>query len=276
MIEGIDAFELPDWGLDNTSDKHVAREHACLRVQATLLTQYGLREVFAPTTSFRSFYDQLSNDALGPVGNDESVAAVRGLQRASAAPWAPHLRDALRATGQIAEQIKPFASPTSLWDKTQERITPHPTGLDGAPWLGSQTCGDCAWHFVGGRGLPVSRCRQVNEQRIDSSWPACLRWEATPMCESCGACCREGYDSVTITKRDGVTRVHPNLVVDRGNYLELARTGTRCAALEAAVAESGEGRYQCTIYADRPRPCRELEVGGPHCLTARKRVGLTI
>jgi len=44
---------------------------------------------------------------------------------------------------------------------------------------------------------------------------------------------------------------------------------TRCAAL----AGDGQDPWRCTIYADRPTPCRELEVGSPDCLLARKRLG---
>jgi hypothetical protein len=33
--------------------------------------------------------------------------------------------------------------------------------------------------------------------------------------------------------------------------------------------------YTCSIYEHRPRPCREFEAGGRHCLDARRRVGLS-
>jgi len=35
-------------------------------------------------------------------------------------------------------------------------------------------------------------------------------------------------------------------------------------------------RYQCTIYDDRPRTCRDFTLGSNHCLTARRRVGLSL
>ncbi len=282
----MNAFDRPDWGLDNASDRDVDREHACLRVQVALLTPFGLREVFAPTTSFRDFYDQLGDNGLGNNSNnndsghrgDKDPVAVVGVQRAGTQPWAPHLRTALEATSKIAQAVKPFASTTSLWSRVQEEIAPHPTGLGGAPWFGGRRCGDCAWRYVGGRGSAIDRCHQTGGERVDPSWAACDRWESASLdCGTCGACCREGYDSVTITKRESVVRSHPDLVVDRGSYIELARADGRCAALEidAGNSDSGVG-YRCAIYQDRPRPCRDLEVGGPHCLTARKRVGLTI
>ena len=72
LIEGEDSFGKPDWGMDNTGpDQREAspegdnwREHACLRLQWVLTGRYGLRTLFAPTTDFRAFWDQLSGDVL--------------------------------------------------------------------------------------------------------------------------------------------------------------------------------------------------------------------
>jgi hypothetical protein len=33
--------------------------------------------------------------------------------------------------------------------------------------------------------------------------------------------------------------------------------------------------FTCDIYAERPRTCRDFQLGGEHCLTARRRVGLS-
>ncbi len=81
-----------------------------------------------------------------------------------------------------------------------------------------------------------------------------------------------------MSRRDPVVRTHPALVVDRGDYLEIRRVGDRCACL-AAGEVSADGtldRYRCTIYQERPRPCREFERGGGHCVVARRRVGLSL
>jgi hypothetical protein len=48
---------------------------------------------------------------------------------------------------------------------------------------------------------------------------------------------------------------------------------TRCACLRGDGAQGGP--FRCVIYADRPSPCRELEVGEPNCLYARRRIGLS-
>src|SRR5690606_22717231 len=82
LIEGPDAFARPDWGLDNTGDRDVPREHACLRLQAHLAGRVGLRRFFAPTTDFRAFYDRLPADPLSPRRAPDVVAAIVGAQRA--------------------------------------------------------------------------------------------------------------------------------------------------------------------------------------------------
>ncbi|MBM4364013.1 MAG: YkgJ family cysteine cluster protein, partial [Deltaproteobacteria bacterium] len=91
----------------------------------------------------------------------------------------------------------------------------------------------------------------------------------------CGACCREAYDCVQLSPRDPVRRLHPELVVRRGPYLEIARSGGRCSAL-AVTGDAAAPAYACQIYGARPRSCREFENAGAHCLVARRRVGLSL
>jgi Fe-S-cluster containining protein len=80
-----------------------------------------------------------------------------------------------------------------------------------------------------------------------------------------------------VSRRDPVVKAQPALIVDRGSYLEVRRAGDRCAALEGGVIEHGTTtRYRCTIYDDRPRTCRDFTLGSAHCLTARRRVGLSL
>src|SRR6187549_1638417 len=62
LVQGRDSFDLPDWGLCNESERDVVLEHACLRLQAALLIPYGLRQALAPTTDYRSYYDDLPAD----------------------------------------------------------------------------------------------------------------------------------------------------------------------------------------------------------------------
>jgi len=92
-----------------------------------------------------------------------------------------------------------------------------------------------------------------------------------------GACCRAAYHSVEVSRRDPVVKAQPSFVVDRGSYLELARAGDRCAALDGGDVEGERVQpYRCVIYDDRPRTCRDFTLGSEHCLTARRRVGLSL
>jgi Fe-S-cluster containining protein len=70
-----------------------------------------------------------------------------------------------------------------------------------------------------------------------------------------------------------VRKKHPELVVVRGPFLEILRNGDRCAALHGGVSNQP---FVCSIYDDRPKACRDFENGGAHCLTARRRVGLSL
>lgn len=278
LIEGPDAFARPDWGLDNTGARDEVREHACLRLQAVLASEYGLRGVLAPTTDFRAFYDQLGSDPLSPRSAPSVPLAILGWQRVDRPPWSPHLRAALTATATLAGAAGPFADSASLWARVELPLERHPLGFaTPASADPERTCGTCAWRYLGGRGRPVERCRQADGARLDPDWPGCLRWEGALDCQACGACCREAYHSVTVARRDPAVRLHRALMVERDNYIEMQRvdtaTGTRCVALHGGSGP--DAPFHCTIYDHRPRSCREFENAGPHCLTARRRVGLT-
>ncbi|HEY0193653.1 MAG TPA: hypothetical protein VGC42_21195 [Kofleriaceae bacterium] len=277
LVEGEDAFARPDWGMDNTGPDHDWREHACLRAQWVLAGRHGLRGVFAPTTDFRAFWDTLAGDVLADRRDPSVIAAITALRRAARSPWAPALDEALAATAQIAGAAAAFAPAEpgaaggrSLWLLAGPAPARHPTGLPAGEAAGS--CGDCAWRANG-------KCRQA-EVRVDPAWPACERYEAALDCLTCGACCREAYHSVEVGRRDPALKKRPDWIVDRGSYLEVRRSGDRCAALEGGCADPADGgraaRYLCVIYDDRPRTCRDFTLGSAHCLTARRRVGLSL
>lgn len=104
LVQGPGSLGQEDFGLDNQSDRDVLREHACLRLQAKLAGEHGLRELLAPTTDFRAFYDALGDDPFAPPGDDAVVSAREGHARAEQSPWGPHLRRALDATAAIARE----------------------------------------------------------------------------------------------------------------------------------------------------------------------------
>ncbi|HUH05092.1 MAG TPA: YkgJ family cysteine cluster protein [Kofleriaceae bacterium] len=273
MVQGDEGVDRPDWGLENSDDRDVPREHACLRLQAFLAGGYGLRRALAPTTDFRAFYDALPADPFAPRRHPEVVLAVTAARRADQPPWGPHVREALAATAAIATQARTYAPRDTLWATADESPAAHPLG--GRTRNG--TCAGCAWAFHGGTGRAVDRCRQHGDARIEPGGPACDRFEPVFDCQDCGACCRAAYHSVTISRRDPAVTRHPELIEDRGEYLEIRRAGDRCAALQDGRWNNGTFvPYACSIYDERPRPCREFERGGVHCLTARRRVGLSL
>ena len=101
-----------------------------------------------------------------------------------------------------------------------------------------------------------------------------------PSCDTCGACCREAFDSVPVDDEDARRlAAHPQMIrVHDDGWRDLARVpsplgrGTRCAALVGG----GEGApFRCLVYPARPTACRELAPGSEACLTARRRVGLS-
>jgi hypothetical protein len=264
LVQGEQSWRQVDWGLCNTDERDAVAEAACLRLQAHLATRHGLRAELRPTTSWRAYYEALPGEPLSPAAEDD----VPPCQQARAAV-------ALAERRGLASVIDQALAATSA--RLQARSAPvapqHVAGFGPGP--AGQTCGTCAWRYLGGRGAPVERCRQSAPEtgdgvRVRSELPACERWEPPVDCARCGACCREAYHAVSVSMRDPVVWKQPALVVRNGHRFSLMRAGDRCAALQ--VAASG---YRCDIYEDRPRTCRDFERGGRHCLVARRRVGLS-
>jgi len=162
----------------------------------------------------------------------------------------------------------------SLWTIVDAPPPPHPTGLPGAASDDARSCGTCAWRH---RARGAERCRQADGARVDPAWPGCERWEPGLDCQTCGACCRAAYHAVEVGRRDPAVARRPDYIVDLGDRLELRRAGDRCAALGGGeVTGATTSRYACAIYDDRPRTCRDFTLGSEHCLTARRRVGLSL
>jgi hypothetical protein len=266
LVQGEARWSSPDWGLDNTTDRDDVREEACLRLQAHLASLHGLRAELAPTTPWKSYYRALPAAPLTAIDGAHAEActlAAAGEELARRKGIAAVLGDALAATAALLHPEAPEPR--------------HPLGLAFGP--ASETCGSCAWRYVGGRGPAVERCRQSAGEvgdgaRVSAELRACEKWEAPVDCSTCGACCREAYHTVAVSVRDPVVWKQPGLVVREGHRWSLLRAQERCAALEVS-GEAGARRYHCSIYEDRPRTCREFERGGRHCLSARRRVGLS-
>ena len=104
LVQGPERLSAPDWGLSNLDDRDRVREHATLRLQAHLADAHGLREVLAPTTDFRRYYDALPCDPFE--GDDPAAPLARdGLDRVDTPPWGPHLRRALEATERVLSAV---------------------------------------------------------------------------------------------------------------------------------------------------------------------------
>ena len=102
-------------------------------------------------------------------------------------------------------------------------------------------------------------------------------------CRQCGACCcnspenrAEGFteyievdERAPLLKKPALVR---RLVVysDEGTpHLRLHPDG-RCVALRGSIGQ----QVRCTIYAERPSPCREFDIEHAACNRARQRHGL--
>jgi len=114
LVAGEAGLERPDWGLpdwsEDLSDVDTRVEHAALRLQAHLAARHGLREVLAPTTDFRAYYDALPADVFGP-GADPAIPIARdALPRLERPPWAPHLERALVSTAEVVRVVADLPS----------------------------------------------------------------------------------------------------------------------------------------------------------------------
>ncbi len=263
LVQGPSMLREVDWGLDNTEDARAAvQEHACHRLQAALTDLYGLRDLLAPTTNWRPYWDALPPDALG-AGDDPAIPLARAAwPEAVRGKWSGPLLDALRATADMADLVRGAAEPGSLWSLTRPRtavgVAAHPSG---------GTCDTCAWS-----ASQTTHCR-AHDRAVAPASPACVRWERKldhSDCAACGACCREGFHAVSVEPEDAVNLVRPDLISADGEFRYLDRPGGRCVGLNP-----GGPPWRCAIYAIRPHACRDFEVGADACLQARRRVGLS-
>jgi Fe-S-cluster containining protein len=310
LVCGPESLHWVDWGLDNETNQDEVFEHACLRLQAAWLRPYGLRRVLAPTTDFRSYYDTLPEDpfkATSPAELETIIRARAAYTRRHRRPLERHVETALAATASIARSVAELCEENALLGRIEPPVPLHPAGfpLAGAADSADEattraTCGSCSWASLRGPGTRVLRCMQADSQRVDSQLPACERYESDIDCLTCGACCREAYDTVEVGARDPAKKKHLHLMVERTGGLDMKREGARCICLRGgrelrvlrpsitsprpgAPAEPPPPRYSpegepftCSIYEERPQTCRDFARGSDNCLHARRRVGLSL
>jgi Fe-S-cluster containining protein len=102
-------------------------------------------------------------------------------------------------------------------------------------------------------------------------------------CQQCGACCvdyfgTEGYIQLDTGEPGRMRRLGLPVVSWKGQTLLGTRphhgpVGATCCA--AFVGQVG-GACACAIHPDRPRACREFEVGSEGCRFARREAGLPV
>lgn len=88
-------------------------------------------------------------------------------------------------------------------------------------------------------------------------------------CQSCGACC--ATYRVSFYWAEAVARGIAEAMVEQLTPFHACLSGTnatapRCAALAGAVGEC----VACAMYAARPSPCREVQIGDDRCRHARR------
>jgi hypothetical protein len=126
LIEGAQSLHVADFGLDNESERDVVREHACLQLQAWLTDKHGLRQALAPTTDFRSYYDELPRDPFADSDDPATGMGRAGAARSEQAPWAPHLWQGLEATARVMKAaqevgaVDPQASAPPIWSELKD------------------------------------------------------------------------------------------------------------------------------------------------------------
>jgi hypothetical protein len=136
-VQGPTQRYVPDWGLDNTTNRDDTRERAAVRLQAHLAGGYGLRDALFPTTVVRPFYESLPHAALGDPRahtDDSSIQlAHQAATRMGRAPLGDAIATALDASARALARVR------------------HPSGFVTAG--DARTCGSCAWRTTDDRCL---------------------------------------------------------------------------------------------------------------------------
>ena len=92
-------------------------------------------------------------------------------------------------------------------------------------------------------------------------------------CQQCGACCASFRVSFYWT--EALQSALADALIEQVNGHMACMAGTndqppRCRALQGEIG----AEVTCTVYAQRPSPCRELQPGDEKCTRARARYGL--
>lgn len=132
LVAGPESFSERDWGYELDVPLDDPREHACLRLQASLADRYGLRQLLAPTGLYRPYYDALG--ATPSEVDDQAEPEVASLLAPALAlsgrePWGSTLDLALRATAELRSVVAPFIG--DFRSEIEGDTLPCQWGLDG-------------------------------------------------------------------------------------------------------------------------------------------------
>ena len=126
LIEGAESLGVPDFGLDNESERDVLREHACLRLQAWLTQRYGLRGYLRRRRTFGATMMSCRRTRWRMTATRPRPLAKLGAARSEEGPWAPHLREGLEATAKVFEiashlgAADPGAQEPPIWSELKQ------------------------------------------------------------------------------------------------------------------------------------------------------------
>ncbi len=318
FVEGETSFFKQDWGLSAYGEEttSVLREHACQRLQAALLTPFGLTRLLAPTTEFRSYYDSLPENPIKDSFNDPAIPfAQAGLARTKKAPYQRILQDALSRTRTIyrlcaeggpgshsvsvpASISDATSSPTSNSDPALpsiwERVPPpalHPSGFPLSTAVSSKTCGDCAWYQNGSQKPKCAYAESFYNLSPEVELRAAPR--ATPKATNlfnknhppcvlfeqrlnCLACGACCKEGYDLVP---LGKKDHALLQESPWTMRLGKAWfiKRNPKFHHCLALRSVGaEHLCQIYERRPQACSELAEGSTACIIARQRIGLCL
>ncbi|CAN7494023.1 YkgJ family cysteine cluster protein [Massilia sp. LjRoot122] len=92
-------------------------------------------------------------------------------------------------------------------------------------------------------------------------------------CLDCGACCKSFR--VSFYWAEALERGMPEVMAEQLTPHLSCMKGTNASAPYCAALGKGDaGRMACGVYAHRPSPCREVQIGDEKCERARAKHGL--
>ena len=262
ITEGEGAVASPDWGLDNSAGASSCASTPVSGSARTWRSASGCGRRWRRPPNIARYYDALAARSAGAdAGSGDRDRRSRRAFGSTLRPGARPIEEALAATAVLAEPRHPLG-----FRLGSGRIRPAAA----AP--GSTSAGAERRWRAAGRAAPTLG----DGARTEAGHRACARWEPPVDCQLCGACCREAYHSVTVSVRDPVVWKEPDADRPPGAPLRDSPRGRALRGAEGRRAATRAPRYACTIYDNRPNPCRDFAAGGRHCLDARRRVGLSV